>query len=61
MLIGFRVGLNTEGSGILDVGYAGVIGADRLREGDSPYGTFPVTDTGRPCGQRGTFSGPVTW
>ena len=50
LLIGFRVGLNTEGSSVLDVGYAGVIGADRLTKGDSPYGTFPVKDTGRACG-----------
>jgi hypothetical protein len=50
LLFGFRVGLNTEGSGVLDVGYAGVIGADRLASGVSPYGNFPVKDTGRPCG-----------
>jgi hypothetical protein len=50
LLFGFRVGLNTEGSGVLDVGYAGVIGADRLANGVSPYGNFPVKDTGRPCG-----------
>jgi hypothetical protein len=50
LLMGFRVGLNTEGSMILDVGYAGVIGADRLASGISPYGSFPVGDTGRPCG-----------
>jgi len=50
LLMGFRVGLNTEGSMILDVGYAGVIGADRLGSGISPYGAFPVKDTGRPCG-----------
>jgi hypothetical protein len=50
VLMGFRVGLNTQGSIILDVGYAGVIGADRLASGINPYGTFPVRDTGRPCG-----------
>jgi hypothetical protein len=50
LLFGFRVGLNTERSGILDVGYAGVIGADRLANGVTPYGNFPVKDTGRPCG-----------
>ena len=32
------------------MGYAGVIGADRLASGINPYGTFPVRDTGRPCG-----------
>jgi hypothetical protein len=50
LLAGFRTGLNMEKSGILDVGYAGVIGADRLVNGTSPYGNFPVRDTGRPCG-----------
>jgi hypothetical protein len=50
LMFGFRVGLNTESSGVLDVGYAGVIGADRLEDGVTPYGNFPVKDTGRPCG-----------
>jgi hypothetical protein len=50
LLFGFRVGLNTEASGILDVGYAGVIGADRVASGVTPYGNFPRNDTGRPCG-----------
>jgi hypothetical protein len=48
-LAGFRVGLNHYSSGVLDVGYAGVIGADRLDHGVSPYGHFPVKDTGKPC------------
>jgi hypothetical protein len=51
LLAGFRTGLNMEKSGILDVGYAGVIGADRLVNGTAPYGNFPVRDTGRPCGR----------
>jgi hypothetical protein len=50
LLLGFRVGLNTEQSTVIDVGYAGVIGADRLVDGKSPYGNFPVRDTGKPCG-----------
>jgi hypothetical protein len=50
LLVGFRVGLTTEQSAVLDVGYAGVIGADRLANGETPYGNFPVKDTGRPCG-----------
>jgi hypothetical protein len=50
LLVGFRVGLNTEQSPVIDVGYAGVIGADRLANGETPYGNFPVRDTGRPCG-----------
>ncbi|HSL63247.1 MAG TPA: hypothetical protein VK874_01200 [Gaiellaceae bacterium] len=48
-LVGFRAGLNHYASGVLDVGYAGVIGADRIASGESPYGNFPVKDTGKPC------------
>ena len=49
-LVGFRVQLNHAHSGILDVGYAGVIGADRIDHGTDPYGHFPVPNTGKPCG-----------
>jgi hypothetical protein len=48
-LIGFRLGLNNEDSNILDVGYASVVGADRILHGRTPYGTMP-TDVGQPCG-----------
>lgn len=51
LLVGFRVGLNAERSEVIDVGYAGVIGADRLANGKTPYGNFPVKDTGNPCGR----------
>ena len=40
-LIGFRVGLNLTDSNVIDVGYSGVIGADRLTHGEDLYGTFP--------------------
>src|SRR5205807_192596 len=40
-LVGFRVGLNVVNSNVIDVGYAGVIGADRLTHGQSLYGHFP--------------------
>jgi Glycosyltransferase family 87 len=42
-LIGFRVALNVADSGVIDVGYSGVIGADRAVEGDPLYGegAFP--------------------
>ncbi len=40
-LIGFRVGLNVADSGAIDVGYAGVVGADRLAHGEPIYGNFP--------------------
>jgi hypothetical protein len=49
-LVGFRVGLNVEESHtVIDVGYAGVIGADRILHGSAPYGTMPV-EVGKACG-----------
>jgi hypothetical protein len=51
-LVGFRVGLNVDnGRSVIDVGYAGVIGADRILDGDVPYGTMPVTGDLKPCGR----------
>jgi hypothetical protein len=41
-LIGFRVALNVTNGNVIDVGYASVIGADRLLHGDSLYGGFPL-------------------
>jgi hypothetical protein len=40
-LMGFRVGLNMADSGAIDVGYAGVVGADRIAHGEPIYGNFP--------------------
>jgi len=40
-LMGFRVGLNMADSGAIDVGYAGVVGADRIAHGEPLYGNFP--------------------
>jgi hypothetical protein len=40
-LVGFRVGLNIERSNVIDVGYSGVIGADRIVHGRAPWGNFP--------------------
>ncbi len=40
--IGFRIGLNIRDGNVIDVGYAGVIGAERIVSGESPYGHFPV-------------------
>ncbi len=40
-LIGFRVGLNVADSGAIDVGYASVVGADRIADGEPIYGNFP--------------------
>ena len=50
-LAGFRIGLNVEASNVIDVGYAGPIGAERIvKEHKAPYGHFPVEDDLKPCG-----------
>ena len=45
-LIAFRVALNIADSGVIDVGYSGVIGADRVTHGQPIYGAnqFPSSD-----------------
>ncbi len=40
-LMGFRIGLNMADSGAIDVGYAGVVGADRISHGEPVYDNFP--------------------
>jgi hypothetical protein len=45
-LAGFRIGLNVRASNVIDVGYSGVIGADRIWHGQSPYGNFPQETVG---------------
>ena len=51
-LLGFRIGLNIESPrGVIDVGYAGVVGANRLVEGQAPYGHMPVRGDLEPCGR----------
>ena len=48
---GLRVGLNFENPhGVIDVGYAGVIGGDRILDGEAPYGHMPVENTSKSCG-----------
>jgi hypothetical protein len=52
-LVGFRVGLNVTQAkpNVIDVGYSGVIGAERIANGQSPYGHFPVDDASlKACG-----------
>ena len=49
-LAGFRVGLNVQASNVIDVGYSGVIGADRIVHGTDPYGNFPQEGTLPNCG-----------
>jgi hypothetical protein len=50
-LLGFRIGINVEAPhSVIDVGYSGVIGADRIESGQSPYGHMPIEDSLKPCG-----------
>lgn len=50
-LAGFRIGLNVEGGNVIDVGFAGVVGAQRIvSEGEMPYGHMPSQTLGAPCG-----------
>jgi hypothetical protein len=48
---GFKIGLEYRGgSNVIDVGYAGVIGAQRLVAGQVPYGNFPEEGDLKACG-----------
>jgi hypothetical protein len=49
-LAGFRVGLNVQDSNVIDVGFSGVVGAERIVNGEAPYGHMPVEDDRKPCG-----------
>ena len=40
-LVGLRVGLNMIDGNVIDVGYSGVIGADKLAHGRALYGGVP--------------------
>jgi Glycosyltransferase family 87 len=55
-LVCFRVGLNIVDSNVIDVGYAGVIGADRIVDGDELYGKGFSDDVGK-----GDTYGPVNY
>jgi hypothetical protein len=50
-LAGFRIGLNLEDSNVIDVGYAGVIGAHRIANGEMPYGHMPAQGALKRCGE----------
>jgi len=54
-LLGFRVGLNVTNSNVIDVGYAGVIGADRIADGKRLYGDYPKSN------EHGDTYGPVNY
>ena len=55
-LTAFRIGLNVADSNVIDVGYAGVVGADRIVDGGSLYGDGFSEDV-----ERGDTYGPVTY
>lgn len=55
LVLGLRLGLNAFDANVIDVGYAGVIGADRIAHAATPYGTFPSD-----CSQCDTY-GPVVY
>ncbi|MGH2713009.1 MAG: glycosyltransferase 87 family protein, partial [Thermoleophilaceae bacterium] len=56
VLVAFRVALNAVDSNVIDVGYAGVIGADRVVDGDELYGAGFSEDV-----ERGDTYGPVNY
>jgi len=49
-LAGFRIGLNVQASNVIDVGYSGVIGAERIVHGQAPWGNFPIEGDLEACG-----------
>jgi hypothetical protein len=53
--LALRFGLNAFDSNVIDVGYAGVIGADRITHGETPYGNMPSD-----CSTCDTY-GPLTY
>jgi len=54
-LIGFRIALNVTDSNVIDVGYAGVIGAQRIVHGKPLYGHYPSDN------EHGDTYGPVNY
>jgi hypothetical protein len=54
-LIGFRIALNVTDSNVIDVGYSGVIGAQRIVDGKPLYGGYPADD------EHGDTYGPVNY
>jgi|HubBroStandDraft_2_1064218.scaffolds.fasta_scaffold03381_6 hypothetical protein len=54
-LLSFRIALNVTDSNVIDVGYAGVIGAERLVHGKSLYGGYPTNN------EHGDTYGPANY
>lgn len=55
VVLALRYGLNAFDANVIDVGYAGVIGADRVSNGVTPYGNMPSD-----CGNCDTY-GPLNY
>jgi Glycosyltransferase family 87 len=55
-LVAFRAGLNVVDSNVIDVGYSGVIGADRIVDGSELYGERYASDN-----EHGDTYGPVNY
>jgi hypothetical protein len=54
-LLGFRIALNVTDANVIDVGYAGVIGAQRIADGRPLYGSYPSNN------EHGDTYGPVNY
>lgn len=54
-LLGFRIALNVTDGNVIDVGYAGVIGAQRIADGKPLYGGYPANN------EHGDTYGPVNY
>jgi hypothetical protein len=54
-LLGFRIALDVTDSNVIDVGYAGVIGAQRIVDGGALYGGYPADN------EHGDTYGPVNY
>lgn len=55
LLLGFRIALNVIDSNVIDVGYAGVIGAQRIADGRPMYTHYPSDN------EHGDTYGPVNY
>ncbi len=54
-LIGFRIGLNVTDSNVIDVGFAGVVGANKILYGQKLYGGWPSDNP------QGDTYGPINY
>ena len=50
LVCGVRIGLNASDSNVIDVGFAGVIGAQRIAHSQAPWGNFPLEESLPACG-----------